>query len=176
MTLDKNSFNQRKWLLRLTALISIAFLVSFFYIFIRGLIWSPNSIDNRLDLSAVQLSLGTSDIFQFSGKRVWLTRFSEKQHEQLRNMNEFVYQEGGCDLGEINTEKESYCMLQVETQIQGVIIRYISERPHSLSKDTPWVGGFINPADGAIYDLSGRLYKQILIDSENTRRHINIDY
>jgi len=176
MNHDKNSFIQRKWLLRLIALISIAFILCFIFIFIRGSTWSPNSLDNHMEISSVQLPKGTSEIIHFSGMRVWLTSLSDEQIEQLRQMNNFVYQEGGCDLGEINNEKDRYCMLQVETQIQGVIMRYISERPHSISKDIPWVSGFINPVDGAIYDLLGRLYKSTMKEPEKTKLHINIGH
>ena len=140
----------RQWLVRATTLIILLLLASFIFIFIRGLMWSPNEINKP----GAYLELGVTDLVHHQGQRLWVTKFSEEQKAILQTITSFVADSNGCQL------QQEICWIQSETERQGVVIRFIKNKPEALSNETPWVGGFINPLNGAVYDLSGRYYRE----------------
>ncbi len=142
--------DKRQWLVRATTFIILLLLATFIFIFMRGLMWTPNEVHEANS----ELELGVTDLVRRQGKRLWLTRLSKQQKAILRTATPFVVKGGGCSLQQEN------CWIQSETGQQGIVIRYIKDKPATLSNETPWTGGFINPINGAIYDLSGRYYKE----------------
>ncbi len=139
----------RQWLIRLTALMAFLLVASFVGILVRGVAWSPSEVK---DIEA-GIELGSTELVKHQSQRLWLTRFSPEQRKKMVQINPYVVTEGGCDLG---AEK---CLVQSTTNRQGVIVRYVQAKPDTLNNDVVWMGGFIDPTTGAIYDLLGRLYK-----------------
>lgn len=139
----------RQWLIRLTTLMAFLLVASFVGILIRGVAWSPSEVKDI----EVGIELGSTELVKHQRQRVWLTRFSPEQRKKIVQITPFVVVEGGCD-----TEAEK-CLVQSTTNRQGVIVRYVQAKPDTLNNDVVWIGGFIDPTTGAIYDLLGRLYK-----------------
>jgi len=52
------------------------------------------------------------------------------------------------------------CVVAAQTDRSGIEIRYTRERPPQLHHSVPWLGGFVNPTTGAVFDLLGRPYTQ----------------
>jgi len=139
--------NKRTWLLRITLACSALLLVSFFIIIFRGAIWSPHSIDENTSA----LELGITTMIRQSGRRVWVTRLDELQRKKLHTISQFVFNQG------------------------GVLIVYVEKKPDILATEVAWQGGFINPKNGAIYDLLGRLYRSnINVNNDSIAKYINV--
>lgn len=157
--------NKRTWLLRITLACSALLLVSFFIIIFRGAIWSPHSIDENTSA----LELGITTMIRQSGRRVWLTRLDELQRKKLHTISQFVFNQGGCEI------EQQICFVKSETSQQGVLIVYVEKKPDILATEVAWQGGFINPKNGAIYDLLGRLYRSnINVNNDSIAKYINV--
>ena len=156
------------WLKRLTLILSSAFILMFIFIILRGLTWSQSRIEDHISA----IGIGTTEVIHYHGKKVWATRFSQNQLANLSVTDDYVFQQGGCYI----TEKSliDYCLVITQTQQQGVVIRYIKEKPNNLSADIPWNGGYINPVNGAVYHLLGRLYKQVASEQVDTAISIQL--
>ena len=142
---EKN--NKRLWLVRMTFSAVVILIVLFLFIFFRGLAWSPDTSEKK----SSELNTGSTKLIRQDGQRLWATRLSEIQRQELVKLTPFVTTGNGC-------APEGICFVQPETSQQGVIIIYIEKKPDVLVSETPWIGGFINPVNGAVYDLLGRLY------------------
>ena len=163
--MSRIKFNKRIWLLRLTVSFAILLFVSFLFIFFRGLAWSPNTIDENTS----QLELGITTLIRQSGQRFWVTRLDQLQRQKLQIIAQFVFNEGGCQL------QEQVCFVKSKTTKQGVLIVYVSEKPDILVTEVAWQGGFINPNNGAVYDLLGRLYRSSMKGNDDkVERYINV--
>jgi len=92
---------------------------------------------------------------RFKGQQVLVVHLSSKQRSQIESLNESVIQpESGCDLNKV------YCVLTATTERDGVYLQYTLKEPPQLLAGTLWLGGFVDPSSGAIYDLIGRGYQQ----------------
>jgi hypothetical protein len=111
------------------------------------MIWTP--FQEKRHFSDIAES--STQLINFQGKRVWATRLSKKQRKNLNALSS-IYQEKACDIG------LDVCLVDSETQRQGIIIRFLENRPATLKSDQEWFSGFINPDTGAVYDLIGRGY------------------
>ena len=140
--------NKRLWLTRITIFFVALLFLLFLFIFFRGIAWSPNTTETK----SSQLNVGSTTLIRQEGQRLWATRLSDKQRKELVDLNPFVFTGDGCATQEI-------CLIQSETSQQGVIVIYIDKKPDALTPETKWLGGFIDPSNGAIYDLLGRLYR-----------------
>ena len=157
--------NKRIWLLRITTSFAVLFLVSFLFILFRGMAWSPHGIDE--DIS--KLELGITTMIRYSGQRSWVTRLDQQQRQKLQKNNQFVHAEGGCEI------KQPLCFIKAETTKQGVLFVYVNTKPDILPIETVWLGWFINPNNGAVYDLLGRLYRgSVKENDDQIERYINI--
>ena len=162
--MSRTKLNKRIWLLRLTISFAILLLVSFLFIFFRGLAWNPHTIQENTS----ELELGVTTMLRQSRQRVWVTRLDQLQRQRLQLIDRFVFNEGGCQL------QEQVCFIKSETTQQGVLIVYVNEKPDILATEVVWQGGFINPNNGAVYDLLGRLYRGSIKDNNDlVARYIN---
>lgn len=152
----------RSWLIRATVSMAGLFVLCFLVIFVRGLFWSPNQVND----SQTTIDLGSTELVQQQRARLWLTRLSPNQRKRLEKIDQYVFTEGGCDA------QLDKCLVQSKTSRQGVIIRYVEAKPDILKNDIPWIGGFINPVNSAIYDVLGRLYRDSKSD-ESTLKFID---
>jgi len=139
-------------------------LVGFVYVLFAGL----SSRDHNPINSAIQFDVpsGKTEIRRYQGQRTWITHLLQNQVTELRNVDLWVINSlSGCE------PQQVWCLVQTKTQKQGIEIQFTNARPPSLKHDTPWVGGYVNPNNGAVYDLLGRAYKN---NPSNATGSINV--
>ena len=106
-------------------------------------------VDRFSDIKAGQTVMRRVD-----GKRVWLTHFSKKQINQTKLLEPFLISpESGCSL------KIKLCALLASVSDNGLELSYSLLPPPQLNGDDIWVGGFVDPTTGAVFDLLGRSYR-----------------
>lgn len=154
--------NKRIWLVRLTSICATLLLLTFLFVILRGIAWSPHEIETN----TAEIELGSTKLIHQSGQRLWVSRLTDLQRQNLSSLSNEVFLEGGCVI------KDELCLIDSATDQQGIIMIYLENKPDVLTDKTPWFGGFINPRNGAIYDLLGRLYRQSA-KSEQLKKFIN---
>lgn len=75
------------------------------------------------------------------GQRVWVTRLNKAQKNQLGANNP-------CIDGEL-------CIVSATTQREGIEIVFARTKPLQIESNDPWLGGYIDPTNGNVYDLGG---------------------
>lgn len=150
--------SQRLWLPRLVAALFVSLILVFVFILIRGATFTTHK--QVADLPA----LGTASLEQKKGVYYWLNNYSDTQRSMRAQIDKWVVvANAGCAGG---AAESSICALSAETGKQGVRIIYRKERPPLMKRNIPWQGGYINPVNGAIYDLFGRAYKSSVNGAE----------
>jgi len=133
---------------RVVKLLMSCFVLAFLYVLFRMATWTP-AFDLANEISEV--TVGETKLVSLKGKRFWVTRFSQEQKQQMDKLKGLVHQDTVCSESE-------FCLVKIDTSRLGVIIRYTIDKPAQLVTPNPWFGGFVNPANGAVYDLKGRGY------------------
>lgn len=141
-----NKTNKRIWLKVLVKLCCLFLLGAFLMIFVKGLFWSPNLNKDQRD----NIVEGEPTIIRANNKRLWLVRFNEAQRRQWLVLSAAVHA-GGCQ------PDQQTCSI-VADMGNGIVLQYLQVRPPQIESDTPWIGGYVNPVNGAVYDLFGRGY------------------
>lgn len=136
------------YLSRAIKLLLSCFILAFLYVLFKMATWSPQ-FNLANELSAVLES--DTRLVSLKGKRYWVTKLSKNQRKQMDDVDTYVHQVTVCD-------ESDFCLIDSSTLRQGVIIRFALEKPQQLNLEQEWFGGFINPANGAVYDLKGRGY------------------
>lgn len=145
------SENKRRQLLKRATVTSLLLIIAvFLYIIFQGLFWSPTL--NQAE-SYQTLLMGETQLIRKQQHRYWVTKISDKQREQLSQLMQFIDTNvGGCSIESL------VCELDAESQRTGVTVQFVSQRPSRLPSTAPWLGGFVDPATGGVYDLLGRGY------------------
>ena len=139
------------------ALLVMAFVWSFF----SGL-FGPSVSDTNGDVYA-GIAPGETAMRRIQGERVWVTRLDGKLKGQLAGLDsQFIKPEAKCAL------RQEYCLIPAATDRAGIELRYTLAAPAQLASGLPWFGGYVDPGDGAVYDLLGRVY---LAADGSDRRH-----
>ena len=100
--------------------------------------------------------LGQTALRRNDGSRVWVTRLSDLQRQQARQLDSFVKQaDVGCNAHLI------VCVIKSNTSQSGIDIVYSERMPVQLKSSTLWFGGFVDPTNGAVFDRLGRAYKNV---------------
>jgi len=160
---NENNFRQN--LRRLTILFGLIICAAFLYVITKGLLWTPSNTSLSLNIPQ-----GTTQLKRISNKRYWISHFSDYQLTLYKSKAENELDWSNCDpeitnqlhgnpnVPEHNTKLYKYCAILAETNRTGVLIRYVQIRPIELGSDSLWLGGFINPNNGNIFNLLGRKY------------------
>lgn len=124
-------------------------LLGFLFILLVGALSGPPGPSQTL----AELPAGHTQLKHLKGQRVWVSRISPAQSSALLAFSESIIQTGtGCPAaGEV-------CMVVAATTRRGIELRFQREVPPALDPRLPWIGGFIDPNNGAVYDLLGRAY------------------
>jgi len=140
----------KTYLRRAVKTLFLCFVFVFLFILFRFSTWSPY-ID--LDTGTADLGSGEVKLIKLNGKRYWAVRLAPTQRAQLSSVASFTYATPYCD------DVYPVCLMSVETERQGILIRQTTTKPSQLKRSEVWFGGFVNPANGAVYDLMGRGYR-----------------
>lgn len=132
------------------ALIVLAFL----FVLVRSLSTGYNSFsDGDQSDQFANVFQGTTQMRRLNGQRVWVSRLSPQQSKQL--FDRTINSGAGIAACDIHAE---LCVVDAATTRSGIELRYLLQRPTRIAHDVIWVGGFIDPNNGNLYDLLGRSY------------------
>lgn len=149
---------RRVALWRIIKMMLLMLLLAFVYILLSGSgVNAPHDGQQSTDEQELAIfdNINNSEtVFRlYKGQRVWITRVSEAQRDQFVNLNTHVAATGGCLIS------ADFCVLAANTDRAGINLSFVKSEPPQLPSDIPWVGGFVNPASGAVFDLWGRAYR-----------------
>lgn len=88
------------------------------------------------------ISLGETGKLWHRNQRVWVTRLSAEQQSALGPENQCAEME--------------FCALAAASSRAGIELIYSRTRPPQVQQSIDWQGGYVDPANGAVFDLSGR--------------------
>lgn len=145
----------RKNLTRIVILLCAVVLFSFASILLNGTIFfvSPSVEKKSVHSSFDDLIIGETKLRRVGKRVVWVTLLSAMQKSNMQQLTAgLVDHNEGCDLSQV------YCVLLADTKQSGISLRYTAAAPPQLPNTVPWFGGFVNPTNGAVYDLLGRAY------------------
>lgn len=138
------TINQRRILINLIKLMFGLLVLAFFFILFRGLtVRAPIATQNTLS----DIAVGDTVIRNIAGERLWVSHLSAQQQLALGANNPCA--------------TRTFCALLVTTQQAGIDLVFVKYRPDLLTTNEPWFGGFVDPYNGAVYDLAGRLINRL---------------
>lgn len=156
--------DKRKILSRAIATMFALLALGFIYVLFSGLSSQNNSsVINSKAITDINLpkspmfdiELGRSEIRRHQGQRLWVTQLAPQQLTELATLEDWLVDvNSGCSTQQV------WCAVRTKTQQSGIELRYVKNRPPQLESLSVWVGGFVDPTNGAVYDLLGRAYKQ----------------
>ncbi len=143
-------------LVRLVAVMALIVVCAFLFILLKGTLGSglQTNASNSSDELVHNLALGETALRRDDAQLFWVSRLTTEQTNELSLFSDSIVQlDSGCLL------ESQICILSSQTERSGVQLRFVEQAPIQLPSDTPWTGGFVNPNDGAVYDLIGRPYR-----------------
>jgi len=164
------SASYRHQLLRIIKIFILLLIAGFLFVLFKVGSWTPAT--NQLPDTSGLLQ-GQTAMFKVENKPYWVSRFSSQQLKKLATLKDHIHNGTGCKL------EQALCWVTANTNRQGVLIRYSKQKPSNVKANQPWYGGFVNPANGAVYDLLGRGYLSNPIEAEKSIQvpsiHIKIE-
>jgi len=149
--------NNRTFLIAAVSSLFACLFLAFAWIFFNGVFSKPNSsvANDKVVEVFESVPVGEAVVRRYKNKAVWVVHLSSKQIVDVKLANDYVIApKQGCDLTRL------YCVLEANTERDGVKLQFTYNEPPQLESGTPWFGGFVDPSNGSIYDLIGRAYKQ----------------
>lgn len=149
-------------LLRISVKLALlAAMAAFAGVFVYGM-FSPGATPDNVTVGDIPEA--SARLVSWNGRPVWVVHRSPAQLETLAAAGPFVAEPQAGDTPEAvagphRSRVREYGIYLAETARSGVLVQYTDERPDSLSPDTPWRGGFVDPASKAVFDLAGRRYR-----------------
>ena len=142
----------RLLLIRLIKLMFAALLLAFLYVMFVGVSKAPMSSSSEpLAGDYASVAPGTSQLVRVAGQPAWVTHVDPVLLTKLFALSDAVG-EGGC------LPRLGYCVLNAGTQTQGVLASWTEAPPPQLPNDKPWIGGYVDPTNGHVFDQLGRPY------------------
>ncbi len=87
--------------------------------------------------------------------RVWVTRINQVLRQQAAEIEPHLLDPtSGCD------PVTPLCVLAAASARSGIDIIYTEQRPPQLPSEILWLGGFVDPSSGEVFDRLGRVYKR----------------
>lgn len=151
--------NQRKVLARAVASLFLLLLMAFFFVVFKGVapvvsdfFYTPNDAANQTLFKGI--TQGQTVLRRYQGKTVWVTAIDEKIISGASTLNSYLFnQNQGCDV------KKPFCVLNAATKQDGIYVSFTTKEPKQLPSSVPWLGGFVDPTSGELYDVLGRAYR-----------------
>ncbi len=149
----------KQTLVTLIKLMFLALVLVFLFVLFRSL-GGPSRIAVTANLFD-DVVIGQTAPRRVGSDKVWVTRLSSAQRNQINSINDFVIApQAGCSLG------AEVCVLGAATERSGIDVIYIAETPAQLPDSVPWFGGFVDPTTGAVFDRLGRAYRDSRVSGE----------
>ena len=140
--------------------------LAFAFVSLRSLSGVESDNSRQQDLSLGQLPLGQPTLRRVDGRRLWITRLSEQQSRDASLNNPFLMDlQSGCQLQQV------ICAFSATAAKHSLDIAFSQKAPPQLPGQANWLGGFVDPTSGAVFDLFGRPYR-LLRESDQQRLEI----
>lgn len=151
--------NRRQWLSRLVRIMLLMLVLGFFLVLLSSLRGGYNATSDTATKQGAnndlfsQVAAGQTKMQRYQGRRVWVTRLDQALRDQLEALNPELSQiRQGCSL------QSKFCLVDASTNTSGVELVFSLASPAQLRSGRVWLGGFINPTNGQLYDRLGRAY------------------
>ncbi len=142
----------RKQLKSLVSYMFAIVFIGFVYVLFSSL-GSNTKVEAGVDRFS-DIKLGQTVMRRVDGQRVWLTHFSNQQLKQTKLLEPFlINSESGCG---VNIK---LCAVLAAVSGNGLELSYSLLPPPQINGDDLWIGGFVDPTTGAVFDLLGRAYR-----------------
>lgn len=131
-------------------------LVIFIFILLNGTLGFNPLTDAHQQASKItdEIDPGATQLRRGQGQLNWVSHLNAEQLTELAGYAATeVRLDSGCSIS------SQYCVLSAETGQTGIQFRFSESAPPQVPVDLPWSGGFVNPINGAVYDLLGRAYQ-----------------
>lgn len=143
---------QKETLKNVIKFMLLILIMGFLYVLISSTGGPRKQID--VDMEFADIAMGQTAVRRVAGKKVWVTRLSSMQKNQIHSLNSHMLDaDAGCPLA-VNV-----CVLLAATERSGIDIVFTADEPAQLPATVPWFGGFVDPTSGEVFDLMGRAYK-----------------
>jgi hypothetical protein len=137
---------------RLVKIMFALLILAFLYIAFQ-VAFSPRGY--RVERSSWQDVIpGTAQMIRRGSEYVWVVRYANSETTSFSVLNKFVIANSSA----CSPITHKACEFSGAAG-EGIVIRYLEQRPARLSNDVPWFKGFTDPTSGAYYDRFGRLYR-----------------
>ena len=149
--------SKRHFLIFSVASLFTCLFLAFAWVFFNGLFIksaTPVATDKLTQITG-RVPVGEVAMRRYKNQAIWVVHLSAAQLTVLKEIEPYVFNPKlGCDLNKL------YCLLQTQTARDGINVQFSEAEPPQLKTGTPWVGGFVDPNNGSVYDLVGRAYTQ----------------
>jgi len=154
--------SRRRRLLRVSVKTALlAAMAAFAGVFVYGM-FMPGGVSDDV-ISVRGMPQATARLVSWNGRPVWVVRRSPEQLAGLEALSAFVSRTGDKGPSELDRRYRSlaghYGIYLAETGRAGILVQYTRQRPAGLDPETPWLGGFVDPANKAVFDPAGRRYR-----------------
>lgn len=148
--------NRRRFLSIVVAGLFLLLLLAFVWIFFTGIGVATVKTSGEVSLNSLydNISQGQSVLRRYKKQLVWVTHINDFQRQQAAELDEHLLDvTSGCQIS------QPYCVLSAVTLRDGINIQFSQHAPAQLPAAVPWLGGFVDPISGKLYDLFGRGYR-----------------
>ena len=97
---------------------------------------------------------GTAQMVRRGSEYVWVVRYANVEAKNFAELNEVVMP-GSTQCDPILHKACEFSGIASD----GIVFRYLEQRPANLANNVPWFKGFTDPTSGSYYDRFGRLYR-----------------
>ena len=142
----------REVLLRIVKTMFAVLLLAFLFVLFRSL--SGPSRLTAPETAFDDVEVGETALRRIGSERVWATRLSALHRSQALELSAFVHDPASGCLPTVVV-----CGLSAKTERAGIEIIFSAEPPPQVPSTLPWLGGFVDPSSGKVYDRLGRAYR-----------------
>lgn len=129
-------------------------LMAFVFVSLKSLSGVETANSQQQGLSLEQLPLGQATLRRVDGRRLWITRVSDQQRRDAALNKPFLIDsQTGCQ------PQQAICALSATAAKHSLDIAFSLKAPPQLPDQANWIGGFVDPTTGAVFDLLGRPYR-----------------
>lgn len=135
--------------------------VAFAFVFVLFRSLSGPSLTGSSSSTFDDVAIGQTALRRNERQRVWVTRLSDVQRLQAKQLNTLVKDPtSGCNVQVI------VCALNANTSRSGIELAFSERHPAQLKGGVLWFGGYVDPTTGGVFDRLGRSYKDVRSDDQ----------
>lgn len=135
--------------------------VAFAFVFVLFRSVSGPSLNGSPSVVFDDVAVGQTTLRRNDFQRVWVTRLSDEQRQQAKQLNSLVKDSNsGCHAQVV------VCVINASTSRSGIELVFSERHPAQLKGRVLWFGGYVDPTTGGVFDRLGRAYKDVRSSDE----------